>query len=84
MADGHPQESVNPLDRQVGGSHYKVFAIQPSVFIHKNDLGFIVGNVIKRVCRYKTAKGREDLEKSIHELEMLIELEYGNDRTEQV
>lgn len=65
---------------QVGGTHYKHMAIQPAEFIHKNKLGFLAGCVIKRVCRHDKThspeKGREDLEKAIHELELLLEWEY--------
>ena len=67
---------MEALKKQEGGSHYKDFKIQPIEFISKNDLGFIVGNVIKYVCRYKNKNGKEDILKAIHYLEMLIELEY--------
>ena len=40
-----------PQDKQIGGSHYKDFHIQPYEFISKNDLSFFQGNVIKYVCR---------------------------------
>lgn len=59
-------------DKQVGGQHYKM-PIQPIEFILKNSLGYIEGNIIKYVCRYKNKGGVEDLEKSKHYLEMLIE-----------
>ena len=36
-----------PQDRQIGGSHYKNFLIQPYEFIAKNDLSFFQGNVVK-------------------------------------
>ena len=36
-----------PQDKQIGGSHYKKFKIQPYEFISKNDLSFFQGNVIK-------------------------------------
>jgi len=64
----------SPLQTQIGGDHYKNFAIQPIEFIFKNDIGFIEGCVIKRMCRYKY-KGTpiEDLEKAKHEIEFLIE-----------
>ena len=65
------------LDVQVGGSHYKGFVVQPVEFITRNKLGFLEGCIIKRVCRYKDKNGKEDLEKAIHELQMLIEFEYG-------
>lgn len=70
-------EAVNPLDVQVGGGHYKKYAIQPVEFITKNKLGFLEGCVIKRICRYEDKNGREDLEKIKHEIDLLIELKYG-------
>ena len=64
---------MSAFDTQVGGGHYKQFAIQPTEFIHKNDIGFIAGNVIKYVVRYKFKNGIEDLKKARHYLDMLIE-----------
>ena len=66
---------MSALNEQVGGSHYKNFAIQPAEFIHKNGIGFIPGNVIKYVCRFKEKNGIEDLKKARHYLDMLIEME---------
>lgn len=63
-------------DKQEGGNHYKEMAIQPVEFIHKNNIPFIEGCVIKYVCRHKRKNGLEDLKKAIHFLEMLIEMEY--------
>jgi len=62
-----------PQERQIGGSHYKDFFIQPYEFIAKNDLSFFQGNVIKYVCRYQRKGGIEDLKKIVHycQLEML-------------
>lgn len=62
---------------QIGGNHYKSYAIQPAEFIHKNKLGFLEGNIIKYVCRHGAKHGREDLEKARHYLELLLEWEYG-------
>ncbi len=70
-------EETNPLDVQVGGGHYKKYAIQPVEFITKNKLGFLEGCVIKRICRYEDKNGREDLEKIKHEIDLLIELKYA-------
>ena len=63
------------LYEQVGGSHYTVYEIQPVVFIHKNRLPFIIGNVIKYVCRYNVLKDKEDLLKAKHYIDLLIELD---------
>lgn len=59
--------------KQVGGSHYKGFKIQPSKFIRENNLGWYEGNAIKRICRHGLKNGREDIEKAIHELEFILE-----------
>ena len=64
------------LRKQVGGSHYQSFRIQPIEFIQANRLGFLEGCVIKRICRYKAKGGIEDLMKIQHEIELLIALEY--------
>jgi len=67
---------MSALDKQEGGEHYKT-AIQPIQFIHANKLSFIEGNVVKYVTRHRNKNGREDIEKAIHYLELLLELEYG-------
>jgi len=60
---------------QVGGSHYKNKAMQPWDFIAGNNIGYLAGNVIKYVCRYKDKNGIEDLRKARHYLDKLIEIE---------
>lgn len=59
--------------KQIGGNHYSKLPIQPVDYILKNGLGYLEGNVIKYVTRYKDKNGVEDLKKAIHYLEMLIE-----------
>ena len=54
-----------PQERQVGGSHYKSFNIQPFEFISKNELSFFQGCVVKYVCRYMKKDKIKDLEKII-------------------
>jgi hypothetical protein len=66
---------MSALDTQVGGKHYKQFKIQPVEFIHINRLGYIVGNIIKYVCRYPFKNGIEDLRKARQYLDILIEAE---------
>ena len=61
-----------PQDKQIGGSHYKHFHIQPYEFISKNELSFFQGNVIKYVCRYRFKNGVEDLEKIKHYCDLEI------------
>jgi len=64
---------------QIGGDHYKDMKIQPLEFIHANNIPFIEGAVIKYVCRHRDKNGVEDIQKAIHFLEMLINLEYVED-----
>jgi len=73
MSDKNMFDDAFPQDKQVGGSHYKDFHIQPYEFISKNDLSFFQGNVIKYVCRY-LFKGTsiQDLDKIIHYCELEI------------
>lgn len=71
-------EPKKPSEIQVGGVHYRDFAIQPAEFIHKNGIGFLAGNCIKYLCRYKAKNGKEDLLKCKHYIELLLEHEYGD------
>lgn len=63
-------------DRQIAGSHYRDMAIQPVEFITRNNLTFLEGNVIKYVCRHRRKNGAEDIDKAIHYLQLLRDLEY--------
>ena len=68
---------MSAYKKQIGGSHYKDMAIQPSQFINKNKLLFAEGNAIKYICRHAHKGGKEDLKKAIHYIEMIIERDYG-------
>lgn len=70
---GMTEHRASAMDHQVGGSHYKDFAIQPIEFIYKNKIGFIEGNIIKYTCRWRAKGGIQDLLKVKHYAEMLIE-----------
>jgi hypothetical protein len=68
----------DPLTGQVGGSHYIECAIQPGEYIEANKMLFFEGCVVKRVTRHDkpTGKGREDIEKAIHELQLILKFRY--------
>ena len=68
---------MTTLDTQPGGDHYRKFTIQPVTYIVANGIGFLAGNVIKYVTRYRSKNGAEDIRKAIHYLEMILEFEYG-------
>lgn len=67
---------MKATDHQEGGSHYKTFVIQPVEFIHKNNIPFIEGNIIKYVLRHRSKNGIEDLKKAKHYIDLLIESDY--------
>ncbi len=68
-------EKPKALDVQIGGGHYKSYAIQPVEFIHKNKIPYIEGCAIKYLCRWREKGGIEDLKKARHYIELLIDLE---------
>lgn len=70
---------MSALEKQEGGNHYKDMAIQPVEFIHKNNIGFLAGNAIKYLVRYKAKNGKEDIKKAIHYCQLILELEYGSE-----
>ena len=66
-------------EKQVGGDHYKDCKIQPVDYIVENNLTFLEGNAIKYITRHrKKGEGSKDIEKAIHYLEMILEMEYGS------
>jgi len=68
---------MSALDKQVAGKHYKELKIQPIQYITANNLPYIEGNVVKYITRWRHKGGIEDLNKVIHYVELLKELEVG-------
>ena len=64
----------NANDVQVAGTHYKDKAIQPWDYIVANELGYLEGNIVKYVSRWKDKGGLDDLRKAQHYLAKLIEV----------
>ena len=67
----------NVFFKQVGGKHYKKYKIQPSRFINENKILFAEGNAIKYICRHQDKGEKQDLEKAIHYIQMIIERDYN-------
>ena len=67
----------NAMEKQVGGYHYKKYAIQLMEYAFRNHLDPLQFSVVKYITRFRDKKGKEDLEKAKHCIDMLIELEYG-------
>src|SRR5690606_41754906 len=64
-------------ENQIGGNHYKAMAIQPSEYIFRNGLNWCEGNAIKYITRHHLKGRRQDIEKAIHYLQLLLEWQYG-------
>ncbi|MNY56088.1 hypothetical protein D3C86_1921300 [compost metagenome] len=73
------QKEQSALDKQVSGDHYKGCSIQPIEYIHANGLDYFEGNAVKYITRHRKKNGKADIEKAIHYLELLLELEYKNE-----
>ena len=65
----------NALNTQVGGDHYKKLKIQPVEYIYVNNIGYMEGNIIKYVTRWRDKNGIADLLKARHYIDLLLELE---------
>lgn len=76
LADGY----VNAFDTQVGGSHYKDLAIQPMEYALNNKLDYAQANVVKYVTRHAAKGGKEDLLKAKHNIDLMIEFYYGEEK----
>ena len=70
-----PYEDYSALTKQVGGSHYKKFKIQPAEFCYVNNIPYLEATAIKYLCRWRDKGGFQDLDKAIHFIELLKELE---------
>lgn len=73
-------QEVEMSDIQIGGDHYRSKTIQPwdvmeDWMSQEAFAGFLQGNVIKYLCRYRDKNGVEDLRKARHYLDKLIEVE---------
>lgn len=73
MESGHhatPAPRPSAMVGQVGGSHYKLLAIQPTEFCQRNGLDFCIGSILKYLTRHRSKNGAEDLCKARHFVEI--------------
>ncbi len=59
--------------RQIAGAHYKTQGIQHWDMIDDNDVSYLAGNATKYLTRFRRKNGLQDLEKSLHYVEKMIE-----------
>lgn len=76
------REPVTALDGQVGGSHYKDMGVQPweameAWLTPEEYRGYHKGVAIGYLAREQQKGGLQDIEKAIHHLQRLVEIEHG-------
>lgn len=76
------REPVSALDTQVGGAHYRDMAIQPweameAWLTPEEYRGYQKGVAIAYLAREQQKGGLQDIEKAIHHLQRLVEVEHG-------
>jgi hypothetical protein len=71
--DSDTQARAN--ERQEGGSHYKDFKYETWDVILDWNLGYLDGNAVKYLSRWRLKGGIEDLKKARHYIDKLIETE---------
>jgi hypothetical protein len=69
-------KDLHTYAKQIGGSHYQKYKIQPSKFVIENELLYPEGCVIKYIIRHRDKGKKQDLLKAIHFIEMIIERDY--------
>jgi hypothetical protein len=67
-------------DHQIGGKHYAKHSIQPWDYITQNGLGYLEGNIVKYISRWRDKGGIDDLRKVMHYTEKLIEIATKEER----
>jgi len=66
-------------DFMVGGSHYKKHTYETWDVILDWQLGYLDGNAVKYLSRWRSKGGVQDLKKARHYIDKLIEVEEFND-----
>lgn len=75
------REPVSALDGQIGGAHYKDMQVQPwqameAWLTPEEYRGYHKGVAIGYLARERQKGGLQDIEKAIHHLQRLVEIEH--------
>lgn len=68
---------------QIGGNHYKRFKYETWDVILDWGLGYLDGNAVKYLSRWRHKHGIEDLRKARHYIDKLIETEIAQQKSDQ-
>lgn len=77
-----PPAPKQALDVQVGGDHYKRLAIQPMEYSVRNNLDPLQHTAIKYITRHKDKDGVVDIDKAIHCLELIKQMQYPDHKSQ--
>lgn len=72
---------TNANDLQIGGDHYKNKQHQTWDVISDWGLGFLDGNAVKYLSRWRSKGGIDDLRKARHYIDKLIEIETSEQKS---
>jgi hypothetical protein len=70
-------EAMGEANSKKQPNTYTSLPIQPWHFAETNNLSFLEGCIVKRVCRHRNKDGAQDLDKAIEELKLLKDHLYG-------
>jgi len=73
----HEKMQERSSEEQQSGT-YTSLPIQPWHFSEVNNLSFLEGCIVKRVCRHRRKDGAQDIDKAIEELKLLKDHLYGH------
>jgi Protein of unknwon function (DUF3310) len=73
-------EAKNAFDTQISGNHYSKLKIQPMEYALANNLNYGQANAIKYITRYADKNGKQDLEKAIHCIQLLMDYKYPEEK----
>jgi len=71
-------EAMGGINSKQQSGTYTSLPIQPWHFAEVNNLSFLEGCIVKRVCRHRNKDGAQDIEKAIQELKLLKDHLYGH------
>lgn len=71
----HEAAPARANDHQIGGSHYKDYKYETWDVIIDWNLGYLDGNAVKYLSRWRLKGGIQDLKKARHYIDKLIETE---------
>lgn len=78
------REETSALDAQVGGEHYKNMSVQPwqalEAWLTPDEYrGYHKATAISYLARERSKGGMQDIQKAIHHLQRLVEMQGDND-----